>query len=50
MQIHELAEEVKDFVPEKADEVLSADEQGKIKDYIDRQGTHFVAWHGALRW
>jgi hypothetical protein len=50
VQIHDLAEEVKDFVPEKADEVLSAEEQGKIKDYISRQGVNAaVLWQHALQ-
>jgi hypothetical protein len=50
VQIHYLAEKVKDFVPEKADEVLSAEEQGKIRDYVNRQGAHgAVLWQRALR-
>jgi hypothetical protein len=38
-QIHGLAKAVKKFVPAKADEILSEEEQGKIKAYINRQGT-----------
>lgn len=35
-QIHDLAEELKDFRPEKADEVLSKEEQRQLTDYINR--------------
>lgn len=35
-QVHELADELRDFVPAKADEVLSKQEQQTIKEYIGR--------------
>lgn len=36
LQIRDLADELKDFTPEKADEVLSQAEQQQIKQYIKR--------------
>lgn len=37
LQIHALAEDLKTFVPEKADEVLSEQEQQTLIQYINRQ-------------
>lgn len=37
-QIHGLAKAVKAFVPGKADEIMSQEEQDKVKAYIGRQG------------
>lgn len=42
LQIHDLATEVREFVPEKADEILSSDDQDKIKGYINRQVCAFA--------
>jgi len=46
-QIHDLAEELKDFRPEKADEVLSKEEQRQLTEYINR---HVYVWKGTAAW
>lgn len=46
LQIRDLAEQLKDFTPEKAYEVLSQEEQQQIKEYINRcaSSTGSAAW------